>query len=389
MATNIATVENVSKRFKIFKEKTLKERLVNFRSSQEHKEDFWALRDISMDIPLGSTMGLVGHNGSGKSTLLKMIGGIYQPTEGSVYRRGRLAALLELGAGFHPDLTGRENVFLSSALVGMTQKETARQLEAIIDFSGIEQFIDTPVKFYSSGMYIRLAFAASIFSDPDLLIVDEVLAVGDEPFQAKCLSKIREFQREGRSIVLVSHSSGTISEFCDQVAVLDHGNLLHVGDTKSGLDILGGIYAELTAHNFVPPGDAHIHGLTITPSSVTAGGEVPLGASLALNLDLEITDVTAPASVQLSFTSSAGQLAYQLSSKDLSLELPVGGRFNLGLTLADQHLGGGEYQVGVELFDGNENTVAKLDRAASFFVEPAPFGLGTARFDVSAAVTPL
>jgi ABC-2 type transport system ATP-binding protein len=390
MTTNIATVVDVSKRFKIFKEKTVKERLLNFRGSQEHKQDFWALRNIDLEIPLGSTMGLVGHNGSGKSTLLKIIGGIYQPTTGSVYRRGRLAALLELGAGFHPDLTGRENVFLSSALVGMNQKETQRHLDAIIDFSGIEQFIDTPVKFYSSGMYVRLAFAASIFSDPDLLIVDEVLAVGDEPFQEKCLAKIREFQREGRSIVLVSHGASTISEFCDQVAVLDHGNLLHVGDTKSGLDILGGIYAEISAHNFLPPGDAHIHELTMHPSKVNANGELILGASIELNVELEVRDIVSPASLQLSLTSSVGQLAYQVDTKDLALELPVGnGPFTFTLSLPDQHLGGGEYTVGLELFDGNQATVAKLDRAGSFFVELAPFGIGTARFNATGSISQL
>lgn len=390
MSTNVATVEAVSKRFKIFKEKTVKERFLNFRGSQEHKQDFWALRDISLDIPLGSTLGLVGHNGSGKSTLLKIIGGIYQPTTGSVYRRGRLAALLELGAGFHPDLTGRENVFLISALVGMTQKETQRQLEAIIDFSGIEQFIDTPVKFYSSGMYVRLAFAASIFSDPDLLIVDEVLAVGDEPFQQKCLNKIREFQTEGRSIVLVAHSSGTISEFCDQVAVLDHGSLKHIGDTASGLSVLNALYAEAAGEPVHIPGDAHIHSVAAVPSRVNASGEVPLGADLVINIDYSATGILQPATIHTSIVSSAGQLAYQLTTKDLLVDVQSNAdHANLAITLPDQHLGGGEYFVNATMTDANESVVASVDRGASFFVESAPFGIGTARFNATGSISQL
>ena len=154
----------------------------------------------------GSTVGLIGPNGSGKTTLLKLIGGILQPTTGTVEHRGRLAALLELGAGFHPDLTGRENVYLNASILGLSRKQTDKYFDAIVDFSGIEQFIDTQVKFYSSGMYVRLAFAVAVHVDPDVLLVDEVLAVGDEPFQRKCMDRIRQFQHEGRTIVLVTHS---------------------------------------------------------------------------------------------------------------------------------------------------------------------------------------
>ena len=196
----IARVNGVSKRFVLRKETSIKERVLHPRN---RGEEFWALRDVSADIPAGSTVGLVGPNGSGKSTLLKVIGAIVQPTSGTVERRGRLAPLLELGAGFHPDLTGRENVYLNAALLGVSRHETDRNFDAIVDFSGIEDFIDTQVKFYSSGMYVRLAFAVAVHVDPDLLLVDEVLAVGDEPFQLKCMDKIRSFQHEGRTIALV------------------------------------------------------------------------------------------------------------------------------------------------------------------------------------------
>lgn len=234
----VIRARNVSKRFVIRKDKSLKERIVNFGRSRRFKEDFWALRDVSFDIEAGTSVGLVGANGSGKSTLLKVIGGIIQPNDGDVIRRGRLAALLELGAGFHPDLTGRENVFLNASILGLSQKQTEGFFDSIIDFSEIGDFIDTQVKFYSSGMYVRLAFAIAVHVDPDILLVDEVLAVGDEPFQKKCMDKIREFQREGRTIVLVSHSAAQVLDLCDRVIVLSHGNVVFDGGAEAGIEAL-------------------------------------------------------------------------------------------------------------------------------------------------------
>jgi ABC-2 type transport system ATP-binding protein len=238
MPTTVIDIADVSKRFVIHKEKSLKERLVNFGRSNLHKEDFWALRDVSAEILLGSTVGLVGPNGSGKSTLLKTIGGILQPTAGAVRLRGRLAALLELGAGFHPDLTGRENVYLNAAILGISRQQTDRYFDAIVDFSGIEPFIDTQVKFYSSGMYVRLAFSVAVHVDPDILLVDEVLAVGDEPFQRKCMERIRGFQHEGRTIVFVTHSLDQVAELCDRAIVLQHGRVTADGPPVDSLRVL-------------------------------------------------------------------------------------------------------------------------------------------------------
>ena len=235
MSTTVVKVTGASKRFVIRKEKSLKERMVNFGRSNQHKEDFWALRDIDLDITSGSTVGLIGPNGSGKSTLLKLIGGILQPTAGTVEHRGRLAALLELGAGFHPDLTGRENVFLNASILGLSRKQTEKYFDAIVDFSGIEPFIDTQVKFYSSGMYVRLAFAVAVHVDPDVLLVDEVLAVGDEPFQRKCMDRIREFQSEGRTIILVTHSLDQVADLCDRAIVLEKGVVQVDGDPLEAL----------------------------------------------------------------------------------------------------------------------------------------------------------
>ncbi|MEO6116144.1 MAG: ABC transporter ATP-binding protein [Pseudolysinimonas sp.] len=237
-APDIVRLEGISKRFVILHDKSVKERLLNVSASRARRQEFWALRDIDLTISSGTTVGLVGHNGSGKSTLLKLVGGILQPTTGSVSRRGRLAALLELGAGFHPDLTGRENVYLNAALLGLSRRETRAAFDEIVDFSGVEDFIDTAVKFYSSGMYVRLAFSVAVHVDPDLLLVDEVLAVGDEAFQAKCFDKIREFQRDGRTIVLVSHAPTQVQELCDRVAVLHHGAMIFDGGAKEGIKVL-------------------------------------------------------------------------------------------------------------------------------------------------------
>jgi ABC-2 type transport system ATP-binding protein len=234
----VIRVHDVSKRFVIHKDKSIKERIVNFGRSRRHKDDFWALEDVSFEIQSGTTVGLVGRNGSGKSTLLKIIGGILQATSGGVERRGRLAALLELGAGFHPDLTGRENVYLNSAILGLSRKQTDDYFDSIVAFSEIGDFIDTQVKFYSSGMYVRLAFAIAVHVDPDVLLVDEVLAVGDEAFQQKCMAKIREFQAQGRTIVIVTHSSDQVIDLCDRAIVLSRGRVVFDGDAPEAIEVL-------------------------------------------------------------------------------------------------------------------------------------------------------
>lgn len=234
----VVRVVGVSKRFVIRKDKSLKERIVNFGRGQQHRDDFWALNGVDLEIEAGTTIGLVGANGSGKSTLLKVIGGILQPNDGFVERKGRLAALLELGAGFHPDLTGRDNVYLNASILGMSKTQTKAIFNDIVDFAEIHEFIDTQVKFYSSGMYMRLAFAIAMHADPDILLVDEVLAVGDEPFQKKCMGKIRSFQQEGRTIILVTHSADQIMDVCERVVVLKRGAIVFDGETRAGIEAL-------------------------------------------------------------------------------------------------------------------------------------------------------
>ncbi len=223
-------IDRVSKSFKLYREKytSTKERLIHL--GRVPHESFQALDDVSLEIEAGTTMGLLGHNGSGKSTLLKCMAGILQPSNGSVRTVGRLAALLELGAGFHPDLTGRENVYLNASILGLKKGFVDKVFDDIVGFAELERFIDTPVKHYSSGMYIRLGFAVAIHVDPDILLVDEVLSVGDESFQRKCLDKVRTFQQEGRTIVVVTHAADLVRQMCDRAAALDHGKLVVEGD---------------------------------------------------------------------------------------------------------------------------------------------------------------
>jgi ABC-2 type transport system ATP-binding protein len=207
----------LSKRFTLHHDKSLKERILN---RGRNVEEFWALRNVGFEIEDATTLGIIGANGSGKSTLLSIVAGILAPTEGYVERRGRVAALLELGAGFHPDLTGRENIYMNASILGLSRKQTEHYFDDIVEFSGIGEFIDNQVKFYSSGMYVRLAFSVAVHVDPEILLIDEVLSVGDEPFQRKCLKRIKKFQREGRTIVLVTHAIDVVSQLCDRVIML-------------------------------------------------------------------------------------------------------------------------------------------------------------------------
>jgi ABC-2 type transport system ATP-binding protein len=224
-------VRNVSKRFRLAhgQYNTVKERLIH-GGRRKTTEDFWALSDVSLTVRQGETVGILGRNGSGKSTLLKCICGVLQPTSGEVAVRGKLAGLLELGAGFQHDLSGRENIYLNGSLLGMSKREVDRSFDAIVDFSELEEFIDGPVKFYSSGMTVRLGFAIAVNVDPDILVIDEVLAVGDERFQRKCIDRVKQFQKEGRTILLVTHAADTVRSICDRGVVLSHGHLVAEGE---------------------------------------------------------------------------------------------------------------------------------------------------------------
>jgi lipopolysaccharide transport system ATP-binding protein len=246
-------VQNLSKRYRLGQlgRKTFvsdwKRRLFLEKEPEDGPDVFWALRDVSFDIHNGEVVAVIGHNGAGKSTLLKILSSITTPSHGAIKLRGRVASLLEVGTGFHPELTGRENVFLNGAILGMSQKEVAKKFDEIVDFSGVEQFIDTPLKRYSSGMRVRLAFAVAAHLDPEILVIDEVLAVGDASFQKKCLGKIGEVAGAGRTVLFVSHNAAAVEALCKRGIVLDHGKLRFDGTQTDALAFYANLYGGTSA----------------------------------------------------------------------------------------------------------------------------------------------
>jgi ABC-type polysaccharide/polyol phosphate transport system ATPase subunit len=236
MKDEAVVFENVEKYFLYAHQKTLKEMFQALFKRKKTLERIHALKNVNLTIEKGEIVGVIGRNGAGKSTLLKLIAGVSSPTSGKVTVHGRVVPLIELGAGFHPELTGRENIFLNGVILGLSEREIKHKINEIIEFSEIEKFIDTPVKFYSSGMYMRLAFSVSVFVNPDILLVDEILAVGDNQFQKKCLAKMEEFKKNGVTIVFVSHSLETIKQFCQRVIYLKAGKIIADGKPQEVVD---------------------------------------------------------------------------------------------------------------------------------------------------------
>jgi ABC-2 type transport system ATP-binding protein len=231
-------VRHVSKTFTLRYHRTLKQMSVAMLRAQDLSDSFLAVNDVTFTVQQGESIGLMGLNGSGKSTLLKMINGIMRPDRGKVLTRGRIAGLIATGAGFHPQLTGRDNVYLNAAILGMTEAETARKFDDIVEFADIGRFLDSPVGHYSSGMFARLGFAVAIHVDADIFLADEVLAVGDRPFKRKCLAKMQEIRDSGTTLFYVSHATGSVRKMCDRVLVLEKGHLAFDGDVDEGIKFL-------------------------------------------------------------------------------------------------------------------------------------------------------
>ena len=320
-------VRDVSKRFRIYREKptSLKQRLLTSRS---RAEDFWALRDVALDVGEGSTFGLIGHNGSGKTTLLKCVAGILRPTSGAILQRGRLAALLELGAGFHPELTGRENVYLNASFLGLSRKQTDAAFDDIVAFAELEQFIDTEVKFYSSGMLVRLGFAVAVYVEPDVLLIDEVLAVGDEAFQAKCLNRVREFQREGRTIVLVTHALDTVTEICDRAAMLHHGELHAIGMPAEVVREMRHVLLGMADPGFVPEQgtrEAEIIEVQIVRPDGSSHGAILSGDPLTIVVDVRQNETVDDLDVDFAVHESSNYLVLEARTSRAGIDL---GRFD-------------------------------------------------------------
>ena len=373
---DVVRVESIAKKFILRKDDSLKERIVTFgRRGRQHREEFWALNDVDFSIQAGTTVGLIGHNGSGKSTLLKIMGGIITPTRGRVQTRGRIAALLELGAGFHPDLTGRENVFLNAALLGQSKAETEARFDEIVAFSGIGDFIDTQVKFYSSGMFVRLAFSVSIHAEPDILLVDEVLAVGDESFQRPCLDKIREFQEQGRTIILVTHGLAHVTEFCDRVVLLDHGKLVFDGDPNEGVTKFRDLLEERRLNQFSLSGKpeldtGYVHDVVVGSVQNGPSTNFTPGEDLRVAMRLEHPDGIRDWNVRLSLLNPQGITA--ISANTVSLDVtrkPLTGSHWVEFVFPGAQLGNGTFNLYLAL-DSGSTTLQVLPRAATITVAP-------------------
>lgn len=376
----LVSVESVSKRFVIRKDNSLKERVVNAGRGSKHKEDFWALRDVSLEITAGTTIGLIGHNGSGKSTLLKVIGGIIDPTEGRVFRRGRMAALLELGAGFHPDLSGRENVFLNAAILGLSREETEERFDEIVAFSGIADFIDTQVKFYSSGMYVRLAFAVAVHTDPDILLVDEVLAVGDEAFQRKCMDRIKEFQQQGRTIILVTHSLGTVVELCNSAVVLNRGEVVFQGDSRKAVAEFRDLLEERRladiedeelrlAERNKPVTHEPVYSVKATAVSNNPEDptQIRIGDDLTVTMDFEVDQVIEDWVCAIQIDDSRGHATVGTKTAILDVELtPLSGKRRVGFIFKNCNFGDGKYFVNVSVLNKQGAHLFDRPQACSF-----------------------
>jgi lipopolysaccharide transport system ATP-binding protein len=360
-------LQGVGKRFMRHTDRrnSIKERIVRGRA--RNPEDFWAVRDLTLQIPKGSVYGLIGHNGSGKSTLLKMIGGIYRPTAGTITTDGRVAALIELGAGFHPDMTGRENIGLNGSILGLSRKEIAAITDEIIDFSGLGDFIDDPVKHYSSGMYVRLGFSVAVHMKPDVLLVDEVLAVGDEEFQRKCFDHLYQLRRSGRTIVVVSHGLGQLEGLCDEIAWLERGTMLEHGPAVDTIAAyLRKVNAEETARNpmvaavrtdddtSVRGGDQTFRVTTAEIVDVEGNPITHAETATAFKIRLGVTasqPVLGP-NVRVALQHDSGTLVTMLSNHRWGFDFgTVEGDHVVSMQLTDNPLLPGRYRVHIDVFD--------------------------------------
>ena len=370
MADTAIAIEDVTKRFKLYKQqaKSVKERFLTF--GRNPHTDFLALDDVSFDVPEGTTVGLLGHNGSGKSTLLKCITGTLRPTSGTIHVRGRMAALLELGAGFHPDLTGRENVYLNGSILGFAHAEIDEIFDDIVEFAELGPFIDNQVKYYSSGMYARLGFAVAVNVDPEVLLIDEVLSVGDEAFQRKCMDRIKQFQRDGRTILLVTHAPDLVRQICDRVAVLDHGTLVTVGEPADAVRIFRDTLAErgqALPEELARGPHANARGISINEVRIEHPGTdryVRSGGEVSITVDLDAPEQIADPVVALTLYDQNGVRVHGTNTHVLETPLgDVSGRFTVNFEIERTHLLDGSYQVAIGvhtedggiLYDQNDN----------------------------------
>lgn len=377
MSDAVVRADGVWKRFRLYHERNQSLKATVMRRGRAKYEDFWALKDVSFEVPAGSTFGLIGHNGSGKSTMLKTLAKILRPDKGSVSVTGKVSALLELGAGFHPELSGRENVYLNGAILGLSKREIDRKFDDIVGFAGLERFIDSPVKNYSSGMYVRLGFSVAINVDPDVLLVDEVLAVGDEEFQRKCLERVADLRDAGKTIVVVTHSLTTVRSLCDQAAWLENGVVRELGDASEVTDAyLGKVQVDIQAEEEANP-ESKWSQLRITRVELLNGEGRPVtrvatGEPVTFRLHYEAQEPVRNPVFSFAVTSPDGVLVTGPNTKEAKVRVDkVDGEGTVDMRVDRLMLLLGAYDITAECTnDSVTHSYHRLARALRFDVRP-------------------
>ncbi len=346
------------------------------RSERAKRTDFWALKDVSFKVEPGEVVGVIGHNGAGKSTLLKILSRITKPTKGRVHLRGRVGSLLEVGTGFHPELTGRENIYLNGSILGMSRKEINRRFDEIVAFGEVEKFLDTPVKRYSSGMYVRLAFAVAANLEPEILLVDEVLSVGDQEFQKKCLGKMNSVTRSGRTVFFVSHQLAAVEALCSRVLVIERGSLVMDGDPHEGV----GFYlarlrqaakactlAERTDRGGT--GGARFTSLRFYNGDGHPTTQLDCGGKMVVEVDVNCEHPIPNLQCALIVSTGRGQRLFRLFTGDgLQNPPPYVGQGTYRCVVEALNLMPGPYSMQLRLFDAGKDIVDDIEMAAEFTV---------------------
>lgn len=390
IAPDIVELSGLTKQFRVRRDNSLKDRIVQLgqRGRRPSREEFTAVRDVSLSISAGTTVALMGANGSGKSTLLKLIGGIVSPTSGTVHTRGRMAALLELGAGFHPDLSGRENVYLNASILGLTRAEVDARFDDIVEFSGIRDFIDTAVKFYSSGMYVRLAFSVAIHTDPDVLLVDEVLAVGDEAFQRKCMDRISQFREDGCTIILVSHSAQQVAELADRGIVLRDGAVVYDGDPDEAIGVLRDVLeGRDVGESDALDGPVRLGAVEVLDETGARSAQLRSGEPFIVRLSVVAATPLGRWSAGFSINTPLGHMVFASNSDLIGARLPaVESSAVVDFRVENLHLGAGTYHVHANAVATDAGGVHGIAHGATFTVTTARPSLGTTTGDVTVIV---
>jgi ABC-type polysaccharide/polyol phosphate transport system ATPase subunit len=363
MSTPAIRVESLWKNFRLYHERNRYIKAAMLRGRRARYEEFWALQDVNLTVEKGATVGVIGSNGSGKTTLLKCLTGIYTPERGSISVEGNLAALLELGAGFHPELSGTENIYLNGSIMGMSKKEIDNKFDSIVEFAGLEQFIDTPVKNFSSGMTVRLGFSIATHVEPEVLLIDEILSVGDQAFQRKSTEKIEQFRRDGRTILVVSHSLGLVQQLCDTVVWLEKGHVKMIGPAAEVIaEYTGNTYGNFARDDASSKtrwgsGDAQITQVTMLDTNDQPVDTLSSGAELRIRMELNSHIRIESPVLRVQLESMSGDLVWSTSTQRGTATLRLlDGPATAVLHLPSLPLAEGTYYLSVSITDATGAT---------------------------------